>query len=130
MLVRFLGLICLLPFILANSHCEPMYQLLGMGNLSDPFSDAEEQAVELPLDETPFLKLEAEETSDSSFVGCDVSSFSQFIGDNYTLIKDDINIKLNFRLIYPHTMITYDYQPSRVNLIINDTGDVDRIYCG
>lgn len=129
-MVRFLGLIFLLPFILANSHCEPMYRLLGVESPADFTSETEIQPVESPLDETPFLKIEDEGAPADPFVTCEVNNFSQYIGKSYSVFKDSIDIEKNFRVIYPNRMITYDYQASRVNLVLNDKGELDRIYCG
>lgn len=107
-----------------------MYRLLGFENTADLSSPAEIQAVETPPNEAPFLKQKDENPTDLPFATCDVSKFSQYIGTSFSLIQDTIDLSAKLRIIYPNRMITTDYQASRVNLVLNDNGQVDRIYCG
>ncbi|OAN69263.1 hypothetical protein A8B78_05315 [Jannaschia sp. EhC01] len=57
---------------------------------------------------------------------CGAAHAYYWIGQNITHAP----VPANVRVIWPHTVVTYDYRPDRLNLATDDRGTVLRAYCG
>ncbi|MBL4804552.1 MAG: hypothetical protein JKY71_06770 [Alphaproteobacteria bacterium] len=64
-----------------------------------------------------------------------VCEFSGFVGETYDealleSIKDAASAERPYRIIKPGDMYTQDYNPTRVNINLNEEGRVEKIWCG
>ena len=58
------------------------------------------------------------------FVDYEVDASDQIVQELYTLAGD------NLRILPPNTVNTCDYNPTRVNVVVNETGKICNIYLG
>lgn len=60
--------------------------------------------------------------------GCDVEAWSMLIGASLAVVS--LPDGLRHRIVRPGDMLTQDYDPARLNLVVDETGRILRVWCG
>lgn len=60
--------------------------------------------------------------------GCDASASASLVGSNVAAVSFPAGMKV--RIIRPGDVITMEYNPKRLNLVVDGDGTITRVYCG
>ncbi len=60
---------------------------------------------------------------------CDSAYATTLIGKNFNALKQ-YEKPVNYRLILPDSFVTQDYNPSRINLYLDSSSEIQKISCG
>lgn len=61
-------------------------------------------------------------------LACDASDYASLVGSNVAAASFPAG--MNVRIIRPGDVITMDYNPNRLNLVVDGNGTITRVYCG
>ncbi len=61
-------------------------------------------------------------------LACDTSDYAALVGSNVAAAS--FAAGMNVRIIRPGDVITMDYNPNRLNLVVDGNGIITRVYCG
>ena len=59
---------------------------------------------------------------------CDASGYSAIVGLNLAAVT--LPADLDQRVIYPGMSVTQEFRANRINIVVNEAGTIQRIYCG
>lgn len=59
---------------------------------------------------------------------CGAVDYQWLVGENLAAVT--LPSDLNARIITPGTVITMDYNPRRMNIVVDERGYIIRVYCG
>ncbi|SFO93257.1 I78 family peptidase inhibitor [Tranquillimonas alkanivorans] len=59
---------------------------------------------------------------------CGADGYGSLVGAQLAAVT--MPADLNARIIGPDTMVTQDYQPGRLNIVVDEDGYITRVYCG
>ena len=65
----------------------------------------------------------------ASSEGCGAERLQEWVGQPEAAL-DMPNLPENTRLIRPGDLVTQDFQPGRLNVLVDADGNVQRVYCG
>ena len=60
---------------------------------------------------------------------CAAAQFDHLVGTSGDAVEESMFPK-GTRVLRPGMVMTMDYRGDRLNVVINDEGEVDRVYCG
>lgn len=60
---------------------------------------------------------------------CDPTGFEHLIGQSSETL-DLAALPKNTRVIFPDTMVTRDYRVERLNIDVDEAGNIQRVWCG
>ena len=134
-MLRILVLIAMLPFLLGNSACDTIYRSLGL--MDDDARYGETSGSETPGDSdpdeaTPYLKKDGDTGSGSDDVSqdaCGASSYASYVGGDWSALEALYSPTDNWRVIRPGQAVTMDYIPDRMNIALDGSDVIARIYC-
>jgi len=134
-LLRILVLIVMLPFLLGNSACDTIYRSLGLtdddARYGEP-SDSDTPGDSDPAEATPYLKKDDDTGSgsdDGSNDACGASSYISYVGGDWSVLEALYSPTENWRVIRPGQAVTTDYIPDRMNITLDGSDVITRIYC-
>lgn len=59
---------------------------------------------------------------------CQKDAFAQLIGTNISAAT--LPLSLTYRVIYPNDAVTMDHAPDRLNIAVDEAGNVEALSCG
>ena len=134
-MLRILVLIAMLPFLLGNSACDIIYRSLGFIDDDARYGDtsgSETPGDSDPAEATPYLK-KGDDTGSGSDDGsndaCGASSYTSYVGGDWSVLEDLYSSTDNWRVIRPGQAVTTDYIPDRMNITLDGSDVITRIYC-
>ena len=135
-MLRILVLIAMLPFLLGNSACDTIYRSLGL--LDDDARYGETSGSQTPGDSdpaeaAPYLKQDDDRGSgsdDGNADACGASTYTSYVGGDWSALEALYSPTDNWRVIRPGQAVTTDYIPDRMNISLNGSDVISRIYCG
>ncbi len=63
-----------------------------------------------------------------ALAACEANQVQQLVGQPYDGVQD--RFAADARIISPNSPVTEDYQPARLNVDVDETGEITRIWCG
>ena len=59
---------------------------------------------------------------------CDSAAYAQFVGQDQSALPDPL--PNGTRVIPPNSAVTQDYRPDRLNIDLDGSGKITRVWCG
>lgn len=136
-MLRILVLIAMLPFLLGNSACDTIYRSLGLMDDDARYGDTSgsetpDNGGSDPAEATPYLKKDDDTGSgsdDGTNDACGASSYTGYVGGDWSALEALYSPTDNWRVIRPGQAVTTDYIPDRMNVALDGSDVITRIYC-
>ena len=134
-MLRILVLITMLPFLLGNSACDTIYRSLGLMDDDARYgdtSDGEPPGGSDPAEATPYLKKDDDTGSgsgDETNDACGASFYTSYVSGDWSELEALYSPTDNWRVIRPRQGVTEDYIPDRMNIALDGSDVITRIYC-
>lgn len=77
----------------------------------------------------PPIGIAADSSSAVAEDTCDASRFTYLVGLPQTSLEDVV-LPDGTRVIPPGSIVTNDFRPDRLNIVIDGNAEVERVYCG
>ena len=137
-MLRILVLIAMLPFLLGNSACDTIYRSLGL--MDDDAHYGDTNGSQTPdsgasAEGTPYLKKGEDDGGAGSGEGsvgndaCGASAYTSFVGDDWSALEALYSPTDKWRVIHPGQAVTMDHIPDRMNIALDGSDVITRIYC-
>ena len=136
-MLRILVLIAMLPFLLGNGACDTIYRSLGLMDDDARYGDTSgsetpDNGGSDPAEATPYLKKDDDTGSgsdDGTNDACGASSYTGYVGGDWSALEALYSSTDNWRVIRPEQAVTTDYIPDRMNVALDGSDVITRIYC-
>jgi Peptidase inhibitor I78 family len=66
---------------------------------------------------------------DAATLGCGADGMQGLVGQNRDVLAA-MSLPVGTRVIEPRMAITEDYRPERLNLVVDENGQITRVWCG